>query len=131
MLLHVDGLDKQWENGVQSPYEGELGWHAVGDVENYAPLIFRRVHSGVQGNTRELDLSKNTVNCVYDNGHISNEDLDDVDEEPEINERPRVKIKRVIHMKNNDLRNLLVTSFDKKWSLKKIVWPSRTGKMKS
>jgi hypothetical protein len=39
---------------------GELGWHAVGDAETYAPLMFRRVQSGVQGahqnSIRQLDL---------------------------------------------------------------------------
>ena len=50
MLLNVDGLDKKWDNGVRSDFEGELGWHAAGDVETYcAPLIFRRVNSGKQG----------------------------------------------------------------------------------
>ena len=33
MLLNIDGLDISWKKGVPSPFEGELGWHAVGDVE--------------------------------------------------------------------------------------------------
>ena len=44
MLLHVDGLDKKWKKGVKSPFQGELGWHASGDVITYAPLIFRRIN---------------------------------------------------------------------------------------
>ena len=47
MLLNVDGLDKRWKKGVASPFEGELGWHAVGDVETYAPLIFRKVRNNL------------------------------------------------------------------------------------
>ena len=46
MLLNIDGLDKKRKKSVPSPFEGELGWHAVGDVETYAPLIFRRVRDG-------------------------------------------------------------------------------------
>ena len=56
MLLNVDGLDKKWKKGLPSPFEGELGWHAVGDVETYAPLIFRRVRDGCD--IRELDTSQ-------------------------------------------------------------------------
>ena len=40
MLLNIDGLDKRWKNGIKSPFEGELGWYAPGDVEDYAPLFF-------------------------------------------------------------------------------------------
>ena len=56
MLLNIDGLDKRWEKGVKSPFEGELGWHALNDVERYAPLIFRRVLSNLS-NVRTLDSS--------------------------------------------------------------------------
>ena len=45
MLLNIDGLHKKWRKGVKSPFQGELGWHAVGDVEKYAPLIFRRINN--------------------------------------------------------------------------------------
>ena len=58
MLLNVDGLDKKWNKGVKSIFEGELGWHAPGDVETYSsPLIFRRVNSGKQGEIRQYDSS--------------------------------------------------------------------------
>ena len=46
MLLNVDRLNKKWKKVVRKPFEGELGWHAVGDVETFAPLIFRRVRDG-------------------------------------------------------------------------------------
>lgn len=58
MSLHVDGLDKRWKKGVKSPFEGELGWHASGDVETYAPLIFRRANDNSNPDRiRTLDLS--------------------------------------------------------------------------
>ena len=51
------------EKGVLSPFEGELGWHAVGDVETYAPLIFRRVRDGCD--IRELDTSNLPEAMIY------------------------------------------------------------------
>ena len=32
-------------------------------------------------------------------------------------------------MRNKDFRDKLVTSFHRRWAVKDIVWPSRTGKM--
>ena len=49
MLLHVDGLDAKWQNGVASPYAGEMGWHEVEDAELHVPLIFQRVRTGSPG----------------------------------------------------------------------------------
>ena len=36
-LLNVDGLDKHWENGVRSIWEGSLGSHDINDVYNNLP----------------------------------------------------------------------------------------------
>ena len=40
MLLNFDDLDVKWNEGVKSPYEGEMGWHEYGLVEQHIPLIF-------------------------------------------------------------------------------------------
>ena len=40
MLLNIDDLDVKWNEGVKSPYEGEMGWHKNGIVEQHIPLIF-------------------------------------------------------------------------------------------
>ena len=44
-LLNVDGLDKQWENGVPSVWEGELGHHDLGDANRHIPHPLRRILS--------------------------------------------------------------------------------------
>jgi Plant transposon protein len=44
-LLNVDGLDKQWENGVPSIWEGELGHHDLSDVNRHIPHPLRRILS--------------------------------------------------------------------------------------
>lgn len=124
MLLNVDGLDKQWNMGVKSIFEGELGWHAPGDVETYsAPLIFRRVNSGKQGEIRQYDsstLGNGTENdyCRYAN---------DVEGE---NIPSNGKKIRLLSVSNKKFRNRLVVSFHKRWDMNDIKWPSRTGRMK-
>lgn len=119
MLLNVDGLDSRWKKGVKSPFEGELGWHAPGDVETYAPLIFRRVRNNfIDNNIRSLDVT-NIPKCdtIYT-------DLGENDEE--IKEKTNYNILKIT---NNLFRDKLVTNFHKRWENKDIVWPSRTGKM--
>ena len=115
------------ETRCQKSFEGELGWHAAGNVEHYAPLIFRRVHSGVQGNIRELDLGRNIVNFASYDGYVNDGNIEISEQEVSINEKSNVKSKRLVHMSNKNLRE---NSFHRKWTKKKIVWPSRTGKMK-
>ena len=74
MLLNIDGLHKKWRKGVKSPFQGELGWHAVGDVETYAPLIFRRINNA--GSMRELDTSS-----MARGNDLCPANVDDYDEE--------------------------------------------------
>ena len=121
MLLNVDGLDKRWKKGVPSPFEGELGWHAVGDVETYAPLIFRRVRNNLanEDSVRTYDASKIPLED-YMYGPLLE------DEEEEINKKTSFKILRLT---NKIFRDKLVTNFHKRWENKDIVWPSRTGEM--
>ena len=119
MLLNVDGLDKKWKKGVKSPFQGELGWHATGDVETYAPLIFRRVNDNLNPDSiRTLDLSL-----------IHNKPFDYEGGE-EINGVENTNF-RILRMTNKMFRDKLITHFHKRWELNDIVWPSRTGKMKA
>ena len=130
MLLNVDGLDKQWNKGVKSAFEGVLGWHDAGDAENYvSPLIFRRVNSGQQGPiTRQYDTSAMGQHVPTSFADF----VDDIDtnDEPEDNDDINViKGRNVQSIPNKRFRNLLVTNFHKQWEKGQIVWPSRTGVM--
>ena len=124
MLLHVDGLDEKWNKGVKSMFEGELGWHAPGDVENYcAPLIFRRVNTGRQsGDLRQYDCSAvgyNAENIHQRYAHAEQE-----------NAPPSSSKKyKLLSITNKRFRDLLVINFMRRWSLKDVKWPSRTGRM--
>ena len=119
MLLNIDGLDKRWKNGIKSPFEGELGWHAPGDVEDYAPLIFRRVRSNlVSDNNRTFDVS------IIPRRDFTYSEVEDV--ENVVLEKDDYKI---LKMTNQSFREKLVTNFHKRWQNKDVVWPSRTGKL--
>ena len=129
MLLNVDGLDKQWNKGVQSAFQGVLGWHDAGDAENYvSPLIFRRVNSGQQGPiTRQYDTSTigNNVLTLF----VENNDNDINDQTEDNDDNNVIKVRNVQSIPNKRFRNLLVTNFHKQWEKGQIIWPSRTGVM--
>jgi len=45
MLLQIDGLDKQWEEGVPSDWEGELGANNPDDCRMHAPFAIQRLNN--------------------------------------------------------------------------------------
>lgn len=44
-LLQIDGLDENWNNGVASDWQGELGEHAEADVHHHLLFAIQRLHS--------------------------------------------------------------------------------------
>lgn len=125
MLLNCDGLDKRWNKGVVSPFQGELGWHAPGDTESFCdPIIFQRFRSGQQGsNPRAYDCSligagEEEIRHIPDQRGNNNDDINEVQE-----------AKPLHTLSNNKFRNILVIHFNKLWEFGKLIWPSRTGKM--
>jgi hypothetical protein len=54
-LLNEDGLNKAWEDGVLSDWEGELGLHNVQDVEYHIPDAVQRLMT--RGELRRYDVS--------------------------------------------------------------------------
>ena len=123
MLLNCDGLDRKWNKGVNSPFEGELGWHAPGDTEAYCdPIIFQRFRSGRQGNNPRL-FDSSVLGSTEPN-RINQHDEDDNENDDGVQEA-----KSLSTLSNLKFRNILVTHFNKLWELGKLIWPSRTGKM--
>ena len=111
-MLKIDDLDVQWNEGVKSPYEGEMGWHKNGLVEQHIPLIFVWVNRGLN-NRREFDesLSQELPQIAY--GDI-NMILSDV-------------VKSITKMSPKSFRSALIVHFHEKWLRNEIVWPPRTG----
>lgn len=118
MLLDVDGLNDEWENGVSGDWEGEMGQHDIEDV----PLIFQRVGGGL-----DFDFSG-----MGSGG-------DDSDEARHFGSGPggagaggATAAAGAIPVRTlglEEFRRKLITHFDILWKQKKIVWPSRNGKM--
>ena len=124
MLLHCDGLDRRWNKGVISPFQGELGWHAPGVIQSYCdPIIIRRFRSGRQGNNP----------CAFDCSILESDEINrinkdvGVDDNDVINEVQEARSLQTLS--NFKFCNILVTHFNRLWELGKLIWPSRTGKM--
>ena len=58
MLLEVDGLDNDWESGVPSDWEGELGHHNTNDVLAHIPTDIRNRMNRDGENINTLDYSR-------------------------------------------------------------------------
>jgi hypothetical protein len=126
MLLNEDGLDKKWEHGVKSQFEGVTGWHELGDVETYAPLIFRRVNSGIHENVRQMDSSRVGANANV----IAFTDNDSVVDEnsTNINNVRSLKSHKVMNVTNTKFRKALVISFHKRWTNNNVKSHLEQGK---
>jgi hypothetical protein len=55
-LLEVDGLDKRWESGVASDWEGELGEHDEEDVPNAIQNLTNDMSGMSFGNDVDVNL---------------------------------------------------------------------------
>jgi Plant transposon protein len=107
MFLEHDGLSKNWENGVQSDWQGELGNHVNADDHDYSGMG--------PGN-----------DIVYENDFSINDEmiLDEIDElAPENNQGA----KPVRSCSNRFLKQKLIDHFDILYQKRAIKWPKRSG----
>ena len=56
MLLEIDGLDKAWESGVPSDWEGKLGLFSGNDVQAHVPFAIRHA---MANSLRTYDAASN------------------------------------------------------------------------
>ena len=112
MLLHIDGLNNRWTQGIASDYEGEFGWHDEGSVERYnQPAVYERM-----ANPRLYDAS------------LSHSMPPRVHHEAEVHQhRDNGGAVRVNSVPFETFRNYLVNHFHILFQKREIVWPSRTG----
>jgi hypothetical protein len=126
-LLEIDGLDKKWEDGVPSDWEGELGQHESSDLRRYADPV-RRLNSPVAARTYDMsgigvgddrarpenpqqELVTHASQRRGDHGTSSDDD-----------------IQVVRNLSLNYFRSKLVTHFDIAFKRREVVWPKRTGR---
>ena len=73
-LLEVDGLDKGWEEGVASMWEGNLGLHDASDVHDHLPVPLQRMLSPTglwrYDATSEIDRTAHVNNAFILNEQI-------------------------------------------------------------
>lgn len=103
-LLEVDGLHAQWNNGVPSDFEGEMGHHHIEDVIDYLePEILRRIN-----NPTRYDSTLPVLHVVHEPNEL-------------VTERMRISYET--------MRAKLVCHFHYRFLNKDIKWPSRSGIM--
>ena len=126
-LLEEDGLHEQWENGVRSDWEGELGEHDEEDVhaDMLLPNAIQNLRtpaelrgydlSGISfGNDVDLDIARGAMVAV---GGINSDDA--------VAAQDGVRIVR--KLSQTFFRQKLVEHFDILWRRNDLVWPQRTG----
>ncbi|KAG7342192.1 DDE superfamily endonuclease [Nitzschia inconspicua] len=118
-LLEVDGLDKSWNSGVPSEWQGDLGKHDDCDVR-YIPRPIRRLLSPQQ--RRNYDTSGMGIG-----GDMMKEQNHEV--VPNIVERVSHSNGEMVvrKMSMQQFRSKLVEHFDIAFKKRELSWPSRTG----
>jgi hypothetical protein len=121
MLLDIDGLDREWEKGIATDWEGELGEHNSGDVSNFAvcrlrsPQERRRYDSTGMGPGNDRDGDDDDGGDPGDPGELP----------VPMTAGPGPLIVRRLPFEY--FRGRLVEHFDILYNQRKIQWPSRLG----
>lgn len=132
MLLEVDGLDRGWENGASSIWEGNLGLHDMNDVNDHLPEGIRRLFTPSE--LRRYDASSHVVlptptynEHVHNNSFINNSDRHGNQQRSrqeriyESDGRSRVRV--VKNLSLSYFRSKLVQHFDIAFSKSEVQWP--------
>jgi hypothetical protein len=112
-LLDMDGLDEQWETGVQSDWEGPLGEHKDEVLPN-ANQNLRYDTSGRISFGNDVDPN------------IGSHDMEDdtaFHDDSTLHDGTRI----VCKLSQKYFREKLVEHFDIVWRRNEVVWPRRTG----
>jgi hypothetical protein len=79
-LLEVDGLDDEWQGGVSSDWESEMGLHDPEDVTHYIPpAAIARLNATAQVSPRHYDASG--MGAGDDRDCVGEDDLSDTEDE--------------------------------------------------
>ncbi len=120
-VLEADGLHEQWNNGVPSDWEGQLGHHNTRDVNTFLPPAILRALRPVQ--ISQFDPS----GMETGNDHEANMDIDP-DADPDMGDDTACgnKTTRIVrHLSLHYFRKKLVEHFSIRFSQNRVQWPSR------
>jgi len=131
MPLEVDGLNKQWDEGTPSDWEGEMGNDDVDDCQRHAPFAVRRLNNPQLKTFGSREHENNDCENILlskergDNENMDDEE-DDMDGDLETNERfhedGSVCINSLSHF---EFRKRLVVHFDILHRQNRVRWPTR------
>jgi DDE superfamily endonuclease len=126
-LLEADGLHEEWNNGVPSDWEGDLGFHNSADVTTHAPFALHRLHASSYEQLRRYDTS----GMGPGRDLSSEQDVMDMDfnifHSGSIPYPGDIGIRVVKNLSLDYFRHRLVEHFNILFRQGKIQWPSRTG----
>ena len=119
MALVVDGLDKDWEQGVQSDWQGELGEHEAASLQRL-PEPLRRLHS--PSASRNFGIGVGT-DREPEEWHVSDNDAVPLDTSGSAMISPD-SIQEVRKLSLSEFRARLVCHFDIAYKRNEIQWPA-------
>jgi hypothetical protein len=120
MLLEIDGLDKRWESGIPSDWEGNLGMFETADVQAHVPFAIRRL---MANSLQTYDATTNHGDDDEVEVHLADER--DPNEDVPLAQATVNGIRIVRHLSLKFFKGRLIEHFDIQWGRNKIEWPSR------
>ena len=120
MLLDVDGLDEEWEQGTPSQWEAH-------NAPSQIPNAIEKLNN--PGLVRNGDISGNG----FANDYITSEPCDEIDEAEDMFEESEMKRNEdgsinVTDLPLNEFRRRLVRHFNIMFKQNKVVWPKRNDR---
>jgi hypothetical protein len=120
-LLKIDGLHKQWEEGVPSDWEGELGQNDPDECRLHAPFAIQRLNNPQlqQFGSREHEQASALIRPSPNADSLeSNDDISSI-------QRAGDGAIYVNSLSYSDFRQRLVTHFDILHRQRRLKWPTR------
>jgi hypothetical protein len=120
MLLQIDGLDKQWEEGVPSDWEGELGANNPDDCRMHAPFAIQRLNNPELQDFGSRQHEQRVARIRAADNDILAED----DASTSVRQTAEGAI-YVNSLSYSDFRDRLIVNFDILHRTNRIQWPTR------
>ena len=120
LLLEVDGLDKEWEHGISSDWEGELGNNDPDEIRLFAPMAIQRLVNPEMFGSREHERASELPQPLLGIEEEEEEEEEDATEVPRQDEDGATVV-NALHY--DEFRKKLVTHFDIAFSRGEVKWP--------
>lgn len=127
MLLEVDGIHLQWEEGARGDWEGDYGENNVDECRRFAPFAIRRLNNPQLqefGSREHENSAARNVRMVDGDREV---DADDDNDEDLVTAERRDANGAIFlnSLSYHDFRERLVVRFDILHRKNQIEWPQR------